>query len=88
MTETDWKNSIDIYKKLEFFRSQVSDRKLRLFAVACCHRPYYCVEDVRYQMAIELAKRMADEDVSRKEWQEVHQAAFELWQTKGGTRQQ
>jgi hypothetical protein len=81
MTEVEWMACTDIYKMLEHLRGKVSDRKLRLFAVACCHRPFYQVEDERYQRAIQLAERMADEDVGQDEWQEVHQPAFELWQS-------
>lgn len=79
--EPEWRSGNDIYKMLEYVRGKVSDRKLRLFAVACCHRPYYCIEDERHQRAVELAERMADEDVSEVEWQHINQAAYELWQS-------
>lgn len=38
MTEADWLAAIDPTPLLEFLRSQASDRKLRLFACACCWR--------------------------------------------------
>jgi hypothetical protein len=79
MTEAQWLACTDIYTMLEHLRGNVSDRKLRLFAVACCRRPYYQVADERQQKAVQLAERMADEDVDPEEWKAVHQAAYELW---------
>jgi hypothetical protein len=80
MTEAEWLACDDLYSMLEFLRDRVSDRKLRLFAVACCRRPYYRVDDERHRRAIQFAERMADEAVSEGEWREVRQAALELWQ--------
>lgn len=80
MTEAEWTVCTDIYTLLEYLRGKASDRKLRLFAVACCRRPYYQVADERHRKAVQLAERMADEDVDKEEWKVVHQAAYQLWQ--------
>jgi hypothetical protein len=81
MTEAEWLECSDPYPMLEFLRDKVSDRKFRLFAVACCHRPYYQVAHKAHREAVRLAERMADEDVDEAEWRVVHQAALELWRS-------
>jgi hypothetical protein len=79
MSESDWLSCTDIYQMLEYLLGKTSDRKLRLFADACCHRPYYRVDDGRHRRAIQLAEQMADEDIDEAEWREAHDPAYELW---------
>jgi hypothetical protein len=79
MTEAEWLECTDIYAILEHLQGKATDRKFRLFAVACCHRPYYQVPDECYRKAVQLAERMTEEDVDEEEWRVVHQAAYELW---------
>jgi len=79
MTEAEWLGCTDPQHMLNFLRGKVSDRKLRLFAVACCQRPYYQVADERFRKAVQLAERMTDENVDEEEWRLVHEAAHELW---------
>jgi hypothetical protein len=59
MTEAEWLECSDPVPLLEFLRGKASDRKLRLFACACCQRPYFQVALKAYREAVEAAQREA-----------------------------
>ena len=65
MTESEWVACIDPTRMLGFVRQRLSERKQRLFAVACCRRiwPLFLYEDSR--QAVEAAQRFA-EGMARK----------------------
>jgi len=60
MTEQEWLGDGEIDEMLEFVRGKVSERKLRLIAVACCRCGKDALTKQGIQNAINLAERFAD----------------------------
>ena len=60
LTEAEWLECTDPHTMLGFVRGKASDRKVRLFAAACCRRMVQTPGDARFQRVIEGAERYAD----------------------------
>jgi len=74
MIEVEWLacDGEDTGGMQEFLAGKGSDRKLRLFAVACCRRIEHHCSDPRSRRALEFAERDADGEVSASD-------VFEVW---------
>jgi hypothetical protein len=66
MTEAEWCESVRSAQMLDHLRDRASVRKLRLFAVASCHRVWDRLEDERSRRAIEVAEGVAEGSVDKQ----------------------
>lgn len=74
MNEAEWLSCADPTLMLEHLRGKVSDRKLRLFACACCrqhHRKF--ADEGDYREAIETIEQHVDGMASPQEWKAAKQ---------------
>jgi hypothetical protein len=60
MTEAEWLTCAEPAAMLERLKGKVSDRKLRLFGVACCRRIWHLIVHPVSREALEVAQRCAD----------------------------
>ncbi|HEV3260586.1 MAG TPA: hypothetical protein VG013_27270 [Gemmataceae bacterium] len=67
MTEVQWLTCTDPMPMLEFLRDKTSDRKLRLFACACCRRILRFIRHSQSREALDFAERFADGLARKKE---------------------
>ena len=67
MTEAEWLRATDPQTMLRFLQGEAGDRKLRLFAVACCRRTWNLLNTDQNRMAVEGAERCADGLTSQQE---------------------
>jgi hypothetical protein len=81
MTEAEWLTAADPKSMLGFLQSKASERKLRLFACACCRRIDHLLTLDPYQKALDLAEKYADQPpaVSR-----FKSANTRLWKARQG----
>ena len=80
MTEAEWLLCDDPQPMLEFLLGKVSDRKLRLFASACCRGAWSFLVDDRSRSAVETAERLGDGKVSEEELELIRSGARAAFQ--------
>src|SRR4051812_12391173 len=78
MTEAEWLGCADPTPMLEFLRSKVSDRKLRLLGVAIARASWDRLEDERSRRAVEEAERFADGVVDASALEAVVNGAWDV----------
>src|SRR5947199_10372166 len=79
MTEQEWDRCIDPWPMLEHLRAggRASQRKLTLFAAACCRCVWPLLYDPRCTRAVEVAEAYADRRASGEELTAAGEAARE-----------
>jgi hypothetical protein len=60
MTESEWLQQADPRPMLEALRGRASERKLRLFGIACCRRIWHLLRDERCRLAVLVAEQFAE----------------------------
>jgi hypothetical protein len=60
MTEAKWLKSMAPQPLCVYLRGKATDRKLRLFAVACCRQNWHPFPDERCREAVDIAERFAE----------------------------
>ena len=60
MTESEWLESGDPLAMVRFLDKRLSDRKLRLFACACCRRFWHLLSGSLARPTVEAAECYAD----------------------------
>jgi hypothetical protein len=77
MTESDWATCREPQLMLAFVRERgrASDRKLRLFACACCRRIWQLLPDEPCRRAVELSEQYADGWGARRDLAKAGRAA-------------
>src|SRR5262245_14000236 len=78
MTEAEWLACGDPARMLAFLRGRASDRKLRLFACACCRQSWAEMTDERSRRAVELGELFADAEVAEQEMVSAGHGAWRL----------
>jgi hypothetical protein len=78
MTEQEWLKCTELTPLLEFLHGGASDRKLRLFAVACCRHDWAYLKSFG-RNTVEVAERFADDDASADELAEAKKVVWVDW---------
>lgn len=74
MTEHDWLDCDGAEPMLDFVIHKASDRKFRLFAVACCRRIWIHLRDERAREAVEVAERFAEGSADKQQLRAARRA--------------
>jgi hypothetical protein len=78
MTAEEWLACTDPEPMVEFLRARASDRKLRLFAVACCMRTSQFFKNEQTKNALDIVERFADGLTSQEELRQAAEKADQI----------
>lgn len=87
MSENAWLDCIDPRPMLNHLRSRISERKVRLFACACCRRIWPWLEECG-RRAVEVAELFADNDATQEQLAQARQATVNIFRQLVGRRQE
>jgi hypothetical protein len=78
MTPTEWRTCTDPTAMLAFLGGRVSERKLRLFACACCRSIWQLLPQPGSRNAVAAAERFADGQIGKEELARAEAAGKEV----------
>src|SRR6266540_3915608 len=79
MTEPEWLGCNDPETMLTALNGKTSERKLRLFACACCRRVWHILVHPASRKAVQVAERYADGRATENALYDAYQWADDIW---------
>src|SRR5258707_1147926 len=86
MQEEEWLGCVSSLAMLSFLRGKVSERKLRLFALACCARINALIADPRSRAALTFIESHLESGLARRKGRRAAVAAAEAAQKEADSR--
>jgi hypothetical protein len=83
MDEAAWREAIGPEPLVAFLASSLSERKLRLFACACCRQVWHLLPDEKSRRAVAVAERYADGLVEQRERTAARASALQATRAGG-----
>jgi hypothetical protein len=84
VNEAEWLSCTDPQEMLEALRAAgaATDRKLRLFAVACCRRIWNVIRDKQSKAAVECSEKNADGQIGKEQLVAASKDSHEVWRRR------
>jgi hypothetical protein len=79
VTEQEWLNCNDPMPMLEYLKEKTSERKLRLFACACCRRIWSALKRGGSRKAVEVCEMYADKLATGEKLKAAHDSAHDAF---------